>query len=93
LGFSLGCVCRRCASFKPFLLPALSQSALEAIFLQALHRFRSAMLFRGLRTSSDLGFPFWRLGLTSHSSRFAFGERLSFLVREGKNNEPEYFYG
>ena len=48
-------------------------------FLQALRRFGYAVLFRGSRPSPALGFPFWLLGLTGQSSRFAFGERLTFV--------------
>ena len=55
----------RCASFKPF--------------LQAPRRLRGALLFRGLRSSSISGFPFWLLGLTVQSSRPAFGGRLTFV--------------
>ena len=55
----------RCASFKPF--------------LQAPRRLRGALLFRGLRSSSIWGFPFWFLGLTGQSSRPAFGGRLTFF--------------
>ena len=74
-GFALG----RCAYFKPFWPLALVQQALAAIILQALRRFRSAVLFRSLRPSSIWGFPFWLLGLTVQSSRPAFGGRLTFV--------------
>ena len=74
-GFAFG----RCASFKPFWPPALAQRALPAIIFQALRRLRGAALFRGLRSSSIWGFPFWFLGLTGQSSRPAFGGRLTFV--------------
>ena len=48
-------------------------------FLPALRRFRGTLLFRGLRSSSIWGFPFWLLGLTGQSSRPAFGGRLTFV--------------
>ena len=48
-------------------------------FLPALRRFRGTLLFRGLRSSSIWGFPFWFLGLTGQSSRPAFGGRLTFV--------------
>jgi hypothetical protein len=48
-------------------------------FLSALRRLGCAVLFRGLRPSLALGFPFWRLGLTGQSSRPAFGGRLTFV--------------
>ena len=67
------------ASFKPFWPLALVQQALPAIILQALRRLRGAVLFRGLRSSSISGFPFWLLGLTVQSSRPAFGGRLTFV--------------
>ena len=70
----------RCASFKPFWPLALAQRALPAIILQALRRLRGAVLFRGLRPSSNWGFPFWLLGLTVQSSRPAFGGRLTLAV-------------
>jgi hypothetical protein len=41
------------ANFKPFWPVALVQQALVAILLQALRRFRGAVLFLGLRTSSS----------------------------------------
>ena len=69
----------RCASFNPFWPLALAQRALPAIILQALRRLRGAVLFRGLRPSSNWGFPFWLLGLTVQSSRPAFGGRLTFV--------------
>ena len=49
-------------------------------FLPALRRFRGTLLFRGLRSSSIWGFPFWFLGLTGQSSRPAFGGRLTLFV-------------
>ena len=55
-------------------------------FLQALRRLRGAVLFRGLRSSSSWGFPFWLLGLTVQSSRPAFGGRLTFGVRPRKRD-------
>ena len=48
-------------------------------FLPALRRFRGTLLFRGLRSSSIWGFPFWLLWLTGQSSRPAFGRRLTFV--------------
>ena len=66
--------------FKRFWPLALVQQALPAIILQALRRLRGAVLFRGLRSSSSWGFPFWRLGLTVQSSRPAFGGRLTLAV-------------
>ena len=74
-GFALEC----CASFKPFWPLALAGRALLAIIFQALRRLRGALLFRGLRSSSSWGFPFWLLGLTGQSSRPAFGGRLTFV--------------
>ena len=74
-GFAFG----RCASFKPFWPPALVQQAPPAIIFQAVRRPRGAVLFRGLRSSSIWGFPFWLLGLTVQSSRPAFGGRLTFV--------------
>ena len=74
-GFAFG----RCASFKLFWPPALAGRAPLAIILQALRRFRGAVLFRSLRPSSSWGFPFWLLGLTVQSSRPAFGGRLTFV--------------
>jgi hypothetical protein len=74
-GFALG----RCAVFKPFWPLALAQQAPPAIILQASRRFRGAVLFHGLRSSSSWDFPFWRLGLTVQSSRPAFGGRLTFV--------------
>ena len=69
-----------CASFKPFWPLALVQQALAAIILQALRRFRGAVLIRGLRTSSSWGFPFWLLGLTLRSSGPAFCGPLTLAV-------------
>ena len=74
-GFAFG----RCASFNHFWPPALAQQALPAIILQAVRCLRGAVLFRGLRSSSIWGFPFWLLGLTGQSSRPAFGGRLTFV--------------
>ena len=74
-GFAFG----RCASFKLFWPPALAGRAPLAIILQALRRFRGAVLFRSLRPSSSWAFPFWLLGLTVQSSRPAFGGRLTFV--------------
>ena len=74
-GFALG----RCAVFKSFWPLALAQQAPPAIILQASRRFRGAVLFHGLRSSSSWNFPFWRLGLTVQSSRPAFGGRLTFV--------------
>ena len=74
-GFAFG----RCASFKPFWPPALVQQAPPAIIFQAVRRPRGAVLFRGLRSSSIWGFPFWLLWLTGQSSRPAFGRRLTFV--------------
>ena len=48
-------------------------------FLPAVRRLRGTVLFRGLRSSSIWGFPFWLLGLTGQSSRPAFGGRLTFF--------------
>ena len=48
-------------------------------FLSALRRLGYAVLSRGSRPSPASGFPFWLLGLTGQSSRFAFGERLTFV--------------
>ena len=50
-----------------------------SVFLQAVRCLRGAVLFRGLRSSSIWGFPFWLLGLTGQSSRPAFGRRLTFV--------------
>ena len=74
-GFAFG----QCASFKPFWPLAIAQQAPLTIIFQALRRLRGAVLFRGLRSSSSRGFPFWRLGLTGQSSRPAFGGRLTFV--------------
>ena len=68
-------------AFKPFGPPALVQQAPPAILLAALRRFRGPALFRGLRTSSRLGAPFWPSGLTLRSSRPAYGGRLISPVR------------
>ena len=57
-------------------------------FLQALRCLRGAVFFRGLRSSSSWGFPFWRLGLTVQSSRPAFGGRLTFGVSPAE--KPQY---
>ena len=57
------------------------QQAPPAINLAALRRFRGPALFRGLRTSSRLGAPFWPSGLTLRSSRPAYGGRLIWAVR------------
>ena len=77
-GYPLG-VCRvpgfafgRCASFKLFWPPALAGRAPLAIILQALRRFRGAVLFRSLRPSSSWGFPCWLLGLSVQSIRPVF---------------------
>ena len=75
-GFAFGCF----ASFEPFWPLALVQLALVAIILQALHRFRGAVLFRGLRSSSSWGFPFWLLCLTLRSSGPAFCGPLTLAV-------------
>ena len=77
---SVGLRLGRCANSKPFLPLALVQKALAAIIFQALRRLRGAVLFRGSRPLSTLGFPFWLLGLTVQSSRPAFGGRLTFGV-------------
>ena len=52
---------------------------LFSVFLQAVRRLRGTLLFRGLRSSSIWGFPFWLLWLTGQSSRPAFGRRLTFV--------------
>ena len=65
--------------FKLFWPLALVQQALSAIIFQAVCRLGGALLFRGLRSSSIWGFPFWLLGLTVQSSRPAFGGRLTFV--------------
>ena len=65
--------------FKSFWPLALAQQAPPAIILQASRRFRGAVLFHGLRSSSSWDFPFWLLGLTVQSSRPAFGGRLTFV--------------
>ena len=65
--------------FKSFWPLALAQQAPPAIILQASRRFRGAVLFHGLRSSSSWDFPFWLLGLTVQSSRPAFGRRLTFF--------------
>ncbi len=64
---------------KPFWPLALVRQAPPAIIFQALRRPRGAVLFRGLRSSSIWGFPFWLLWLTGQSSRPAFGGRLTFV--------------
>ena len=64
---------------KPFWPLALVQKAPPAIIFQAVRRPRGAVLFRGLRSSSIWGFPFWLLWLTGQSSRPAFGRRLTFV--------------
>ena len=63
-------------------------------FLPALRRFRGTLLFRGLRSSSIWGFPFWLLGLTVQSSRPAFGRRLTFGVslRKTRNIEAHVLF-
>ena len=66
--------------FKFFWPPALVQQAPPAIIFQAVRRPRGAVLFRGLRSSSIWGFPFWLLWLTGQSSRPAFGGRLTLFV-------------
>jgi len=71
----------RCANLQPFWPPALASQALPAIILAALRRFRGPALFRGPRPSSRLGAPFWPSGLTLHSSRPAYGGRLTLAVR------------
>ena len=65
--------------FKPFWPLALVQRAHPAIIFKAVRRLRGTVLFRGLRSSSIWGFPFWLLGLTVQSSRPAFGRRLTFV--------------
>ena len=67
-------------AFKPFWPPALVQQEPPAIILAVLRRFRGPALFRGLRTSSRLGAPFWPSGLTLRSSRPAYGGRLIWAV-------------
>ena len=74
----------RYAFFKPFWLLALAPLASPAIIFQAVRRLRGALLFRGLRSSSISGFPFWLLGLTVQSSRPAFGGRLIWAVSRHK---------
>ena len=66
---------------KPFWPPALASQAPPAILLAALRRFRGPALFRGLRTSSSLGAPFWPSGLTLRSSGPAFCGPLTLAVR------------
>ena len=56
------------------------QQAPPAILLAALRRFRGPALFRGLRTSSSLGAPFWPSGLTLRSSGPAFCGPLTLAV-------------
>ena len=65
--------------FKSFWPLALVQQSPPAIIFQAVRRLRGALLFRGLRSSSIWGFPFWLLWLTGQSSRPAFGRRLTFV--------------
>ena len=64
---------------KPFWPLALVQKAPPAIIFQAVRRLRGTLLFRGLRSSSIWGFPFWFLWLTGQSNRPAFGGRLTFV--------------
>ena len=80
-GAAPGFACLHCASFKPFWPPALVHQAPPAIILAALRRFRGPALFRGLRTSSRLGAPFWPSGLTLRSSGPAFCGPLTLAVR------------
>ena len=58
------------------------QQAPQAIILGALRRFRGPALFRGLRTSSRLGAPFWPSGLTLRSSGPAFCGPLTLAVSQ-----------
>jgi hypothetical protein len=74
-GLRLGALCQ----FKPFWPLALVLLAPPAIIFQALGHLGGAVLFRGLRSSSIWGFPFWLLGLTGQSSRPAFGGQLTFF--------------
>ncbi len=67
-------------AFKPFGPPALASQAPPAILLAALRRFRGPAVFRGLRTSSRLGAPFWPSGLTLRSSGPAFCGPLTLAV-------------
>ena len=78
-GFLAGLRLWMLRQFKSFWPPALVRQAPPAIIFQALRRPRGAVLFRGLRSSSIWGFPFWLLGLTGQSSRPAFGGRLTFV--------------
>lgn len=71
-------------AFKPFGPPALVQQAPSAIILAVLRRFRGPAVFRGLRTSSRLGAPFWPSGLTLRSSGPAFCGPLTLAVRHHK---------
>ena len=66
---------------NPFGPPALASQAPPAIILAVLRRFRGSALFRGLRTSSRLGAPFWPSGLTLRSSGPAFCGPLILSVR------------
>ena len=68
-------------AFKPFGPPALVQQEPPAIILAVLRRFRGPALFRGLRTSSRLGAPFWPSGLTLRSIGPAFCGPLTLAVR------------
>ena len=79
LGFLAGLRLLVLRQFKSFWPPALVLLASLAIIFQAVRRLRGALLFRGLRSSSIWGFPFWLLGLTLQSSRPAFGRRLTFV--------------
>ena len=67
-------------AFYPFGPPALVQQAPPAIIFAALRRFRGPAVFRGPRTSSRLGAPFWPLGLTLRSSGLAFSQPLTLAV-------------
>ena len=78
-GFLAGLRLWAVRQFKPFWPLAIAQQAPPAIIFQAVRRLRGALLFRGLRSSSIWGFPFWLLGLTVQSSRPAFGGRLTFV--------------
>ena len=75
-----GFACGRCASFKLFWPLALAGRTPPAIILQAFRRFRGAVLFRGLRSSSSWGLPFWLLCLTLRSSGPAFCGPLTLAV-------------
>ena len=74
---ALGPVPKAYLSFWP---PALASQAPPAILLAALRRFRGPAVFRGLRTSSRLGAPFWPSGLTLRSSGLAFSQPLTLAV-------------